>query len=75
MQIKTTLMGGLRAQAPPDNILELADGGTILDALAALDIEPTAIQVVMHNGKPQRDHSVELSDEDEITVLPPVAGG
>jgi len=75
MQIRVTLMGALKAQSPPGGTLELPENATVADALGALTIDPAAIQTVMRNGRPERNHTVPLSAGDELTILPPVGGG
>ena len=68
-------MGGLKEHAPSDGKLQLPGGSTIADALAALQIDPARAQVVLHNGRPQANHGQDLSEQDELTVIPLVGGG
>ncbi|GAB4148104.1 MAG: hypothetical protein Tsb009_21690 [Planctomycetaceae bacterium] len=75
MQLKLTLMGALKAKSPPENKLEIDTGADINAVLAALDIAPEQVQIVMVNGKPQPNREMELSDGDELTVVAPVGGG
>jgi len=75
MRIGIKLMGALKAKSPAGGALELADGSTIRDALAALSIDESRLQVVMLNGKPQPDRTISLSSDDELTMLPLVGGG
>lgn len=75
MQLKLTLMGALKAKSPDGNRLEITDGATINDVVAALDIKPEQVQIVMVNGKPKPDRSVVLADGDELTFVAPVGGG
>ncbi len=75
MQLKLTLMGALKTKAPADNRLEIADGSTINDVVAALDITPAQVQIVMVNGKPKPDRTGVLADGDEMTFVAPVGGG
>ena len=75
MQIRVNLMGGLKAQSPKNNTIELPEGSTIDDLLAALDVDPAFVQTVMVNSKPQKDRSRVLAADDELTLLPPVGGG
>ena len=59
--------------------LELPDGATVADALAAVRREPAAarlppsplVAVNLKYAKPD----VRLSDGDEVALIPPVAGG
>ena len=75
MQVRVKLMGGLKAKSPPNNIVELAEAASIDDLLQALDLDPTRVQTVMVNGKPKKDRNTTISPDDELTILPPVAGG
>ena len=75
MQIRVNLMGGLKAKAPVNNVVDLPEAATIDDLLQALDVDPAALQTVMVNGKPEKDRGRVISPGDEFTLLPPVAGG
>jgi len=75
MQIRVNLMGGLKKQSPEGNALALADGASINDALAAMGLSASQVQIVMHQGRPQPNRDTALGDGDEITVVPPVGGG
>jgi len=75
MHLKLNLMGALKAKSPPDNRLEVDDGADINAVLAALDITPEQVQIVMVNGKPQPNRETVLADGDELTVVAPVGGG
>jgi molybdopterin converting factor small subunit len=75
MQIRVNLMGGLKAQAPENNSIDLPDGSTIDDLLAALEVDPAVVQTVMLNNKPQKDRTRVITADDELTLLPPVGGG
>ena len=75
MKVQIKLMGMLKDKSPPNGQLELADGSTIADALATLDIAPEKVQVITVNGSVERDRSRDLSEGDELSMLPPVGGG
>lgn len=75
MQIKIKLMGMLRDKTPEGGSIELPAGATITDALVALDIDAGSVQVFTVNGQLQRDKGYQLSDGDELSVIPPVGGG
>lgn len=75
MQVKIKLMGGLKQHAPEGNVLDIQDGATVLDALDALSIAESKLQVVMVNGKPQPDRQTALNAGDELMLLPLVGGG
>ena len=75
MRIRLKLMGVLRSKAPDGDALELPEGATIDDVLAALEIAPDSVQVYTVNGQLERDRSRQLAADDELSVLPPVGGG
>lgn len=75
MEIQLKLMGVLKDRTPDDGKLEVADGATILDVLAALEIQPDSVQTFTVNGQLERDRSRELAGGDELSILPPVGGG
>lgn len=75
MNVKLNLMGALKAKSPEGGRLEVAQGASIDDVLAALDIEPAQVQIVMVNGRPQPDRQTAVDDGDELTVVAPVGGG
>jgi molybdopterin converting factor small subunit len=75
MKINIKLMGMLRDKTPDGGALELPDCAAISDALQALDIDASSVQVFTVNGQLQRDNSFALSDGDELSVIPPVGGG
>ncbi len=68
-------MGVLKKRTPPGGALELENGSTIRDALAALDLPNKRINAVSLNGGVERDFSRPLKAGDELVVLPPVGGG
>lgn len=75
MEITTRLMGAFKAKSPAGNRLQLADGASVADALAALDIPGDHIQLVMVNNALEHNHSRPLRPGDELMVMPPVGGG
>lgn len=75
MEIRVKLMGVLRDKTPEGGALQMSENGTIRDALEALEIPLEIAQTFTVNGQLSRDHSLVLSDSDELTVLPPVGGG
>lgn len=75
MQIDVKLMGVLKEQTPPNESLVLAEGATIADALQRLDVPSDSVQVFTVNGRLVCSPQHPLSDGDQLTVLPPVAGG
>lgn len=68
-------MGMLKEKTPAGGDLELADNGSIADALAALDIPDGSVKVFTVNGDVIRDPAHVLAEGDDLVVLPPVGGG
>jgi len=75
LQIHVKLLGILRDRTPPDNRLEVAEGATLADALASLGIPASHVYLTMVNGDHQTDAQRPLRQDDELTVMPPIAGG
>ena len=75
MKLQVKLMGPLKAKTPEGGTLDLSDGASINDVLAALDIPSNHVQMVMVNGKPQPNRDTSLYADDELTILAPVGGG
>jgi sulfur carrier protein ThiS len=75
MQVRVKLMGTLRGKMPADGKLEVPDEATVEQVLAQLAIASQQVQVVLINGRPERDKSCRLEPQDELTVLAPVGGG
>ena len=75
MQVRVKLMGTLRKKTPPGGVLELSDDATVGHAIDALNIARDRVQVVTVNGDLQRDYTVSLNADDELTILAPVGGG
>ncbi len=68
-------MGVLKARTPPGGTLDVADGATIHDVLAALGIAPQTVRVFTVNGRFERDHGRVLAANDALEAIPPVGGG
>ena len=75
MQVSVKLMGVLKDKMPASGSLELTEGATIDDALRALEIPAENVQVFTVNGSLERDRGRALSQDDELSVIPPVGGG
>ena len=77
MQIKVVLFSVFREKLPRENrgrtTVELAEGGTLNDLLAKLEIEIAATCSV--NGQLEYDQSRQLKDGDEVQIFRPVGGG
>jgi sulfur carrier protein ThiS len=75
MQIRIKLMGVLKNRTPQGGVLELSEGATIADALAAMELSATPGTVYTVGGNLERDTARVMSAGEELTVLPPVGGG
>ncbi len=76
MRVSVRLFAGLRERAGEDQIeLELADGASVGDALAALSDLTDGISVVMAVNREYADAATPLSAGDELALIPPVSGG
>jgi len=74
MKIRLSLLGVLKDKTPDGGVFELPQGATIRDAITTLDL-PKGIHLASINGEFKRELKTVLSDGDELTILPPVAGG
>jgi len=75
MQIRVKLMAALKDKSPEGNVLELPEGSTISQALAAMSVPGNFVHLVMVNNQMERDRGRELADDDELMVMPPVGAG
>jgi molybdopterin synthase catalytic subunit len=76
MRVSVRLFAGLRERAGEDQIeLELAEGASVGDALAALSELTDGIRVVMAVNREYADAATPLSPGDELALIPPVSGG
>ena len=75
MQIKLKLMGRLRSQAPPGEVLDLPEGAAVTDLLSALGLGEQDVQVVSVDNQFVHDRSQVLQAGQQVTLLPPVVGG
>ena len=76
MRISVRLFAGLREQAGfRERSLELPDGATVADIWALLELgeEPAGLLYAVNRGYANR--AAELSDGDEVALIPPVSGG
>jgi MoaE-MoaD fusion protein len=76
MRISGRLFAGLREQAGVrERSVELPDGATVADiwALLRLGEEPAGLLYAVNRA--YADRAVELSDGDEVALIPPVSGG
>src|SRR5215212_4521506 len=82
MTVRVRLFAVLRQRAGRDSVdLEVADGATVADALAALERQPGLSEVLGRmpvRMAVNRDYATpdpRLSPEDELALVPPVSGG
>ena len=79
MQVSIKLFANLRKKLPKGSLgkatLDLADRATIHDLIQHLDIPLDLAQMVLVNGEQTREFDQTLTDGDQISIFPPVAGG
>lgn len=75
MRVTVRLFAVLRERAGSDRVeLELADGATVRDAIAALPVAD-GVPVVMAVNRAVAGADVVLAPGDELALIPPVSGG
>lgn len=82
MRVDVKLFASLRKKLPPSSgrpagkgTIELPDAATLADLIRHLDIPPDLAQMVLVNGEQTREFGRALTDGDQISIFPPVAGG
>lgn len=76
MQVSVRLFAGLRERAGRDVVeIDIADGGSVRDAIAALDDLVGDLPVVMAVNQEYADRDAALQAGDELALIPPVSGG
>ena len=79
MQVSIKLFATLRKKLPKGSMgkatLDLADQATINDLIHQLDIPLDLAQMVLVNGEQTREFDQALTDGDQVSIFPPVAGG
>ena len=74
MELEVRLFAGLRQRAGQDRVtVELPDGGTAADLLAAMDLPPRSCVVAVN--REYVDAATPLRPQDEVALIPPVSGG
>jgi len=77
MQVKVVLFGMLRERLAKKTrgrlVVELPEGATISDLLAALDIQVAVVCSL--SGEIERDFKHFLKDGDEVQIFQPAGGG
>ncbi len=76
MEVSVRLFAGLRERAGSDSLqLELADGASVADALAALSGQLDASGCLLAVNREYADDDLVLAAGDELALIPPVSGG
>ena len=76
MEVSVRLFAGLRELVGSDSLqLELADGASVADALAALSGQVDASGCLLAVNREYADDDVVLAAGDELALIPPVSGG
>ena len=74
VKLSVRLFAGLRERAGADRVeVELPDGASVADLLAAMDLAPRSCVVAIN-----REYAAEtelLREQDEVALVPPVSGG
>ena len=75
MNVTVRLFAVLRERAGSDTLeLDLADGATVRDAIAAIEVA-RGVPVVMAVNREVAGEDVVLRGDDELALIPPVSGG
>jgi len=76
VEVSIRLFAGLRELAGSDSLqIELADGASVADALAALSGQIDASGCLLAVNREYADDDVVLAAGDELALIPPVSGG
>ena len=76
MNVRIRLFAGLRERAGTGaRELELADGATVADVWAALELGEEPLGLLYAVNKSYADAGTALADGDEVALIPPVSGG
>ena len=76
MQVRIRLFAPLRERAGRSEVdLELPDGASVRDAIAALGDVAQGLPVVMAVNREYADEGARLAPGDELALIPPVSGG
>jgi MoaE-MoaD fusion protein len=74
VRISVRLFAGLRERAGADRVeIELPDGATVADLMAAMELEPRSCIVALNREYATADAVV--GADDEVALVPPVSGG
>jgi sulfur carrier protein ThiS len=72
--VELVLVGLLRNYGPAQASLPVEPGGTVLDLIRELGLDPDLVAIVMVNGR-QRFKTHHLQAGDRVKLLPMVGGG
>lgn len=76
MEVSVRLFAGLRERFGSDSLqLELADGASVADALAALSGQVDSSGCLLAVNREYADDDLVLAAGDELALIPPVSGG
>jgi molybdopterin converting factor small subunit len=80
MQIDVKLFANLRKLLPPGSSgskarITLEEGATIAVLIQHLNIPLEMAQMVLVNGEQTREFDRSLTEDDTVSIFPPVAGG
>src|SRR5262249_48090151 len=74
VRISVRLFAGLRERAGADRVeVELPDGASVADLLAAMELAPRSCIVALHREDAAGDPPT--AETDEVALVPPVSGG
>ena len=74
MRIRIKLFATLRQGRFEERLVEMAQGATVAEAIASLDIPDREVKVVFVNNRhAARDR--ELGEGDTLALFPPIGGG
>jgi molybdopterin converting factor small subunit len=74
MKVKIKLFATLRNYGPEEQLAELPENATLLDAIKLLKLPETIPLLRIVNGE-HRQLTYLLKEGDEIALFPPIAGG
>ena len=77
MEVRVKLYAGLTRSAGVSGqvvAIDLPEGSTVADLVAALDLAPGQARLTFVNGRARRPHH-RLAPGDQVGVFPPIGGG
>jgi molybdopterin converting factor small subunit len=79
MRVTVVCFGAMRDYLPPGSMdnradIEIAVGATVADVAAALGAPTRLLHAILVNGE-RADLAKGLSEGEEVTLMPPFAGG